>query len=89
MTKLPESGFLRLTQILGNPKANPPIPALIPISKSTWWEGVKSGRYPEPVRSLGVRITVWRVEDISMLIASASANSASKLKNEQCNEPKE
>lgn len=88
MTKLPEAGFLRLTQILGNPKANPPIPALIPISKSTWWQGVKSGRYPQPVRSLGVRITAWRVEDISMLIESACANSAKTLKAKQCNEPK-
>jgi predicted DNA-binding transcriptional regulator AlpA len=65
---LPETGYLRLHQIIGNPKANPPIPALIPVGKSTWWEGVKSGRFPQPVRSLGARITVWRVEDIRDLI---------------------
>ncbi|WP_347986221.1 AlpA family phage regulatory protein [Methylomonas sp. AM2-LC] len=67
MSKLPETGYLRLAQIIGNPKANPPIPALIPVSKSTWWEGVKSGRYPAPVK-LGPRITAWRVEDIRELI---------------------
>ncbi len=71
MYKLPETGFLRLTQIIGNPKAVPPIPAVIPVSKSTWWEGVKSGRYPQPVRTLGLRITAWRVEDIRALIDAA------------------
>ena len=71
MYKLPETGFLRLNQIIGTPKAEPPIPAVIPVSKSTWWEGVKSGRYPKPVKSLGLRITAWRVEDIRALIVSA------------------
>jgi len=69
---LPETGFLRLPQIVGDPKAKPPIPAIIPVCKSTWWAGVKSGRYPKPVKSLGQRITAWRVEDIKKLIEGAS-----------------
>ena len=72
MKHLPETGFLRLSQIIGNPKAEPPIPALIPVSKSTWWNGVKSGRYPKPVKTLGKRITAWRVEDIRFLISCLS-----------------
>lgn len=60
---LPSSGYVRLNQIVGNPKANPPIPAIIPISKSSWWNGVKTGKYPKPYK-LGERTTVWRVEDI-------------------------
>ena len=64
---LPETGFLRLPQIVGDSKAQPPVPALIPVSRSTWWAGVKSGRYPQPVK-LGPRITAWRVEDIRRLI---------------------
>ncbi|MDO3376556.1 helix-turn-helix transcriptional regulator [Geoalkalibacter halelectricus] len=64
---LPETGYLRLSQILGSPKADPPIPPLIPISKSTWWAGVKEKRFPAPVK-LGPRTTVWRVEDILALI---------------------
>jgi predicted DNA-binding transcriptional regulator AlpA len=68
---IPETGFLRLAQIIGNRKANPPVPAIIPVSKSTWWQGVKDGRYPQPVRSLGQRITVWRAEDIRRLIERA------------------
>jgi predicted DNA-binding transcriptional regulator AlpA len=58
--KLPETGFLRLTSILA-PRGP------IPVSKSTWWAGVKDGRYPQPVK-LGRRITAWRVEDIRKLI---------------------
>lgn len=63
------TGYVRLSQILGNPKANPPIAALIPIGKSTWWTGVREGRYPKPIK-LGPRITAWRCEDIRAFIDS-------------------
>ncbi|MDR0776760.1 MAG: AlpA family phage regulatory protein [Azonexus sp.] len=69
MSQLPETGFLRLPQIIGNPKASPPIPPLIPVSKSAWWQGCRTGKFPKPVR-FGARITAWRVEDIRALIAS-------------------
>lgn len=62
---LPETGFLRLERILGNPKKE--IPALIPVSKSHWWQGVKDGKYPRSYK-LSERCTVWRVEDIRDLI---------------------
>jgi len=71
MNTLPETGFLRLKQIIGDPKATPPIPAIIPISNSSWWDGVARGRYPRPVK-LSVRTTAWRVEDIRALIESMS-----------------
>lgn len=64
MNQLPQTGYLRLSQILGDKKSNPPI---IPIGKSSWWAGVKSGRYPKPIK-LGPRTTAWRVEDIRNLI---------------------
>ena len=67
----PETGFVRLVQIIGDPYADPPIPAVIPVSKSTWWSGVKSGRYPQPVRTLGLRITAWKVEDIRNFVSLA------------------
>lgn len=66
-TLLPQTGFLRLPQIIGDPKASPPIPAIIPVSKSTWWAGVKSGRFPKPVK-LTERCTAWLVTDILALI---------------------
>ena len=68
MTSISETGFLRLSQILGNPKSNPPTPPIIPISKSSWWQGVSSGRYPAPIK-LSPKVTVWRVEDIREMIA--------------------
>lgn len=68
MQQLPETGFLRLSQILGDPKAG--IPALIPISKSSWWAGIKTGRYPKSLK-LAPRTTVWPVESIRTLIGSA------------------
>lgn len=56
VSTLPETGFLRLSQIIGNEKSTPPIPAIIPVKKSCWWSGVKSGRFPKPVK-LGPRVT--------------------------------
>lgn len=57
MTTVPTVGFLRLPQIL----------QLVPISKSAWWEGCKTGRFPKPVK-LGPRTTAWRAEDIAALV---------------------
>ena len=65
-TALPTTGFVRLASIIG-----PTGP--IPVSKSTWWAGVKVGRYPKPVK-LGRRITAWRVEDIQALIRDGATS---------------
>jgi prophage regulatory protein len=67
MHRLPETGYLRLYQIIGDPRAPDTSPPIIPVSKSTWWAGVKSGRYPKPVK-LSPRTTAWRVEDIRAFI---------------------
>lgn len=71
MYKLPETGLLCLKQIIGNPKAEPPVPPIIPVKKSCWWAGVKSGRFPKPVKLGDGRGTFWRVEDILSLVESA------------------
>jgi prophage regulatory protein len=57
--ELPKTGLVRLKQIIA-PRGP------IPVSKSTWWAGVKDGRFPKPVK-LGPRTTAWRVEDIRAL----------------------
>lgn len=56
---IPSTGFLRLSQVL----------ALIPVGRSSWWRGCKTGRYPKPVK-LGPRTTAWKVEDIAALVES-------------------
>ena len=75
---LPETGFLRLSDIIGKPATNdnPGKPAIIPVSASTWWSGVRSGRYPQPTRKLGRRVTAWAVTDIRDLIEAASSKAA-------------
>lgn len=73
MNTLPETGFLRLSQIIGNPKAKPPIPAIIPVGKTTFWLGVKTGLYPKPVK-LSPGVTAWRVEEIRAFIEKAGGN---------------
>jgi prophage regulatory protein len=65
----PETGFLRVNQIIGDSRRN--ISPIIPVSKSTWWAGVASGRFPKPVK-LSPGITVWRVEDIRAFITESS-----------------
>lgn len=56
-------GFYRLPQVL----------KLFPISRSGWWQGVKDGIYPKPVK-LSTRTTAWRVEDIHRLIEEVGNN---------------
>ena len=69
---LPETEHLRVRQIIGDLKADPPVPPLIPVSRSTWWAGVASGRFPQSLK-LGPKTTVWRVEDIRSLISNVEA----------------
>lgn len=61
MHDIPETGFLRLPQVL----------SVIPVGKTSWWAGVKSGRFPKPVK-LTEHCTAWRAEDIRDLIKRIS-----------------
>ena len=63
------SRLLRLSEILGDPDSSPPVPALIPVSKSTWWKGVSDGIYPAPFR-ISKRSVAWRAEELQSLIDS-------------------
>jgi predicted DNA-binding transcriptional regulator AlpA len=62
---LPETGFIRLRQIIGDKKAG--VPAIVPVCASTWWSWVKTGKAPRPVK-LGANTTVWLARDIRALI---------------------
>ena len=61
MEHFPETGFVRLPQVL----------SVIPLGKSCWWEGVKSGRFPKPIK-LSTRCVGWKAEDIHALIKQLS-----------------
>lgn len=47
----------------------PLVLAHIPISRSSWFAGVKAGRYPKPVR-LSDRRVAWRASDIRSFVAA-------------------
>jgi len=59
--ELSKSGFIRLPEIL----------RLVPVSKSTWWAGIKTGRYPSGVK-LSPNVTAWRVSEIEALLIDLS-----------------
>lgn len=59
---IPAKGFLRLPEVL----------KLYPVSKSTWWAGVKAGRFPQGYK-LSDRVTAWKTEDIIELIEQGGA----------------
>ena len=62
-----EMGFMRLPEILN----------YIPIGKSTWWKGVKSGRFPKGIK-LGTRTTAWKKADIKRLLKDFEGSSSLK-----------
>lgn len=55
--ELPQTGLLRIKQVL----------RFIPVSRSTWWQGVKEGRYPKPLK-LSKRVTCWRASEIRAIV---------------------
>jgi prophage regulatory protein len=61
------AGLLRLSQVL----------QLIPIAPSSWWAGVKSGKYPSPIK-LGPRTTAWKAADILALIERAGGGEGAR-----------
>lgn len=58
-TTLPQTGFLRIRDVL----------AAFPVSRTAWYQGIKEGRFPAPVK-LSERTAAWRVSDIRALLAS-------------------
>ena len=71
MTEAKITRLLRLKQIIGDPKSSPPLEAIIPISKSSWWAGVKTGRFPQAIK-LGDNTTVWREDEVRELVDTLS-----------------
>jgi prophage regulatory protein len=51
--KLSQGGLLRIKDVL----------QFVPVSRSCWWAGCRSGKFPKPVK-LSERVTCWRASDI-------------------------
>lgn len=69
-TPLPPTGYLRLADIVGSTRLGKP--AILPLSRSTFLAGVKSGRYPLHPVKLSERCTAYRVEEVKALIEQLS-----------------
>ena len=75
-SSIPEFGYLRLRQIIGDSKSDPPINPIFPVCASSWWAGVKRGDYPAPVK-LGPNTTAWTIISIRELIEKINNQEAS------------
>lgn len=69
-TAIPETGFVKLWQIIGDRKRG--IAPILPIGRTTFLNKVKAGEYPKPVK-LGARSVAWRASDIRALLAEIGA----------------
>jgi len=63
MSRVDPAGLYRLKHIVRTKNGGPPI---IDISPSTWWLGVKTGRFPQPVRNGS--LTFWKGSDLLALV---------------------
>lgn len=63
--------FFRLKTIIGDQRTVPPIQPIIPVSRSSWWQGIKDGRYPAGIK-IGPRTTAWLQSDIEELCSRLS-----------------
>lgn len=55
-------GYIRLKPLL----------RILPISKSSFYAGIKSGKFPCPVK-LGPRTSAWRISDIAIILERFAA----------------
>lgn len=64
---LPEDddAYVRLPTVLG----------VFPVGETTWWNGIKAGKYPRPVR-ISTRVNAWRVAEIRKLLAAPADDAA-------------
>ncbi len=65
LSSMPESGFMRLWQIIGDRKKG--VAPILPIGRTSFLNGVKDGTYPRPVK-LGARSVAWKVSEIRELL---------------------
>lgn len=73
---LPATGYLRGYHLYGNPNANPPIPAILPVGRSTFLKKVKTGEYKLTPIHLSERCVAYRVEEVKALLSHLSGEVA-------------
>lgn len=63
MKQLPATGFIRTRELLGDQSAEVPLPAIVPVSRTTLWRWMRAGNFPAPVK-IGPRAIAFRAEDV-------------------------
>ena len=70
---LPDSAFIRESQIVQNSK-HPKALGLLPFSSATLWRKVNDGSFPKPVK-LSARVTAWRVSEVRSFLEAVGSKS--------------
>lgn len=60
---LPDSAWLRESQLVRSTKTSASIVAPLPFSAPTLWRMVKAGKFPKPTK-LSTRVTAWQVGQV-------------------------
>ncbi len=66
---LPDSGWLRESQLVRSSKSPASAVAPLPVSAPTLWRMVKAGKFPKPTK-LSARVTAWQVGQVRAWMAA-------------------
>ncbi|MDE2174171.1 MAG: hypothetical protein KGJ54_02630 [Betaproteobacteria bacterium] len=73
-TDLTPDARIKLAQIIGDPKARPPIPGVFPVGKTTLYKLMGLGLFPAPIKPFpGCRASYWRYGDVLDAVARLEA----------------
>jgi prophage regulatory protein len=73
---IPDDAWLRLPHIVGDKKQG--IAPLLPVSRSTWLNGVRDEIYPKGTL-ISKRLRAWRGKDVKAVLAKMSQAVESQL----------
>lgn len=66
---LPDSAWLRESQLVRSPKSSDSAVAPLPFSAPTLWRMVKLGKFPKPTK-LSARVTAWQAGQVRAWMAA-------------------
>lgn len=69
--------YVRIVELIGNRRATPPTPGMLPLSAATIWRMVKRGDFPAPVK-LGLNSTAWPLADVEDWLGRRQAECAGR-----------
>lgn len=55
----------------------PDVLEILPISRSTWWQGIKDGKYPKGIL-ISARVRAWPESEILALVEDLKSSALAK-----------